>query len=228
MNMRIEKQTGEWLEREKQVSFTFEGKKFTAYEGDTISSALWASGEKVLGRSFKYHRPRGVLSLANHDINVMLTDGEDTNIRGDVIAVKDGMSLVAVNTLGGVKKDNLRFIEKFLSPFLVVGFYYKAFFRPRFMFPFWENIIRHGAGLGKVNFNYPRIPKPKLNEHYDILVVGAGPSGLSAALAASFDKQLKILIVDENKLAKLITLLILPYELMLMRVPTIPIILFRS
>lgn len=201
MNMRIEKQTGEWLEREKQISFTFEGKKFTAYEGDTITSALWASGEKVLGRSFKYHRARGVLSLANHDINVMLTDGEDTNIRGDVVAVKEGMSLVAVNTLGGVKKDNLRYIEKILSPFLVVGFYYKAFFRPRFMFPFWENIIRHGAGLGKVNFDYPRIPKPKLNEHYDILVVGAGPSGLSAALAASLDKQLKILIVDENKQA---------------------------
>lgn len=201
MNMRIDKQTGEWLEREKQVSFTFEGKKFTGYEGDTISSALWASGEKVLGRSFKYHRARGVLSLANHDINVMLTDGEDTNIRGDVVAVKDGMSLVAVNTVGGVKKDNLRFIEKLLSPFLVVGFYYKAFFRPRFMFPFWEKIIRHGAGLGKVNFNYPRIPKPKLNEHYDVMVVGAGPSGMAAALAASLDKQLKILIVDENKQA---------------------------
>jgi sarcosine oxidase subunit alpha len=201
MNMRIEKQTGEWLDREKQINFTYEGNKFTGYEGDSISSALWASGEKVLGRSFKYHRPRGVLSLANHDINVMLTDGLDTNMRGDVIRVKDGMSLKAVNTLGGVKKDNLRYIEKILAPFLVVGFYYKAFFRPRFMFPFWENIIRHGAGLGKVNFNYPRIPKPKLNEHYDVLVVGAGPSGLSAALAASFDKQLKILIVDENKQA---------------------------
>tara|TARA_R110002050_G_scaffold71891_3_gene154727 strand:+ start:122578 stop:125481 length:2904 start_codon:yes stop_codon:yes gene_type:complete len=201
MNMRIDKQTGEWLEREKQVNFTYEGKKFTAYEGDTITSALWASGEKVLGRSFKYHRPRGVLSLANHDINVMLTDGQDTNIRGDVVTVKDGMTLVAVNTLGGVKKDNLRYIGKLLSPFLVVGFYYKAFFRPRFMFPFWENIIRHGAGLGKVNFNYPRIPKPKLNEHYDVLVIGAGPAGLSAALAASLDKQLNILIVDENKQA---------------------------
>ncbi|RKZ88657.1 MAG: aminomethyltransferase [Gammaproteobacteria bacterium] len=199
MNMRIDKQTGEWLEREKKISFTFEGEQFTGFEGDTITSALWASGEKVLGRSFKYHRARGVLSLANHDINVMLTDGEDTNIRGDVVAVKDGMSLMVINTMGGVKKDNLRFIEKLLSPFLVVGFYYKAFFRPRFMFPFWENIIRHGAGLGKVNFNYPRIPKPKLNAHYDVLVVGAGPAGLAAALAASLDRQLKILLVDENK-----------------------------
>ena len=201
MNMRIDKQTGEWIEREKQISFTFEGEQFTAYEGDTITSALWASGKKVLGRSFKYHRARGVLSLANHDINVLLTDGEDTNIRGDVVAVKDGMSLMAINTWGGVKKDNLRFIEKLLSPFLVVGFYYKAFFRPRFMFPFWENIIRHGAGLGKVNFKYPRILKPKLNAHYDVLVVGAGPSGLAAALATSLDKNLKILLVDENKQA---------------------------
>ena len=201
MSMRIDKQACEWIERDKPVSFTFESKEFIGYEGDTITSALLAAGEKVLGRSFKYHRARGVLSLANHDINVMLTDGEDTNIRGDVVAVKAGMSLKAVNTMGGVKKDNLRFIEMFLSPFLVVGFYYKAFFRPRFMFPFWEKIIRRGAGLGAVNFNYPRIPKPKLNEHYDLLVVGAGPSGLVAALAASLDSQLKILIVDENQQA---------------------------
>ena len=201
MNMRITSQTGdEWIDRDKLIHFTFEGSAFSAYEGDTISSALWASGEKVLGRSFKYHRPRGVLSLANHDINVLVTDGKDTNIRGDVTLVKDGMVLHAVNTAGGVKKDRNRFIG-LLSKFLPVGFYYRAFYYPKFMFPFWENIIRKAAGLGEINFGYRHTAKPKLNQHYDILVVGAGPSGLAAALGASFAKNLKILLIDENQQA---------------------------
>jgi sarcosine oxidase subunit alpha len=118
-------------------------------------------------------------------------------MRGDVIAVQDGMTLTAVNTDGGVQKDKNRFIEK-LAPFLPVGFYYKAFYKPRFLFPFWENVIRNAAGLGITNFNYPRNSKPKLNKHVDVLVIGAGPSGLSAALSASFDKNLNVLIVDEN------------------------------
>jgi sarcosine oxidase subunit alpha len=197
MNLRTDKQLGEWIDRNKQVSFSFEGQQYTAFDGDTISSALWASGEKVLGRSFKYHRARGVMSLANHDINVMLTDGEDTNMRGDVLAVKEGMSLTAVNTIGGVRKDKNRFIE-YLAPFLTVGFYYKAFYKPKFMFPFWERVIRNAAGLGITNFNYPRIPKPKLNKHVDVLVVGAGPSGLSAALSVAMNTALQVLIVDEN------------------------------
>ena len=111
MSFRIPKQAKEWLNRNKKINFTFEGEAFTAFEGDTISSALWAAEQKVLGRSFKYHRPRGILSLANHDINVMLTDGTDTNMRGDIVEVKDGMALNAVNTIGGVKKDKNSYID---------------------------------------------------------------------------------------------------------------------
>jgi len=87
MSLRTPKQAGEWINRNKKISFSFEGEAFSAFEGDTISSALWAAEQKVLGRSFKYHRPRGVLSLANHDVNVMLTDGMDTNMRGDVVEI---------------------------------------------------------------------------------------------------------------------------------------------
>jgi sarcosine oxidase, subunit alpha len=166
MIFRMPNQSGEWINRAKKIQFTFEGEQFTAYEGDTISSALWAAGQKVLGRSFKYHRARGVLSLANHDVNVMVTDGMDTNIRGDVVEVKDGMSLFAVNTSGSVKNDKNSYIDS-ISPLLPVGFYYKAFHTPRRLFPFWENIIRKAAGLGVVNFNYPRILKRKLHSHCD-------------------------------------------------------------
>lgn len=196
MSARLANNKGEWINRAASVKFSYEGREFSGFEGDSISSALWASGEQVLGRSFKYHRPRGILSLANHDVNVMLTDGMDTNMRGDVVAVAEGMALKAVNTDGGVKKDKSRFIDS-ISPLLPVGFYYKAFHTPKRFFPFWENIIRKAAGLGVVNFNYPRITKPKMHEHCDVLVIGAGATGLSAALEAGASG-LRVIIADEN------------------------------
>lgn len=197
MIFRTPKQAGEWVNRTKKINFTFEGEEFSAYEGDTISSALWAAGQKVLGRSFKYHRARGVLSLANHDVNVLVTDGIDTNIRADVVEVKDGMVLTAVNTSGGVKKDKNSYIDS-ISPLLPVGFYYKAFHTPRRLFPFWENVIRKAAGLGIVNFDYPRILKRKTHSHCDVLVIGAGPTGLTAAYKAA-EAGLEVTIVDENR-----------------------------
>ncbi len=197
MIFRTPKQAGEWLNRTKKINFTFEGEAFSAFEGDTISSALWAAGQKVLGRSFKYHRARGVLSLANHDVNVMVTDGVDTNMRGDVVEVKEGMSLYAVNTKGGVKKDKNSYIDS-ISPLLPVGFYYKAFHTPRRLFPLWENVIRKAAGLGVVNFDYPRILKRKTHSHCDVLVIGAGPTGLTAACIAA-EAGLEVTIVDENR-----------------------------
>jgi sarcosine oxidase subunit alpha len=199
MSMRLPRSTGEWINRDKVIKFSFEGKDYTAFEGDTVSSALWAAGEKTLGRSFKYHRPRGVLSFANHDVNVMLTDGLDTNIRGDVVTIRDGQKFEAVNTDGGVRNDKNKYIDS-ISPLLPVGFYYKAFHTPRRMFPFWENIIRKAAGLGIVNFNFPRVTKKKLNRHCDLLVIGAGPAGLSAALVAA-EAGLDVVVVDENQYA---------------------------
>ena len=197
MSLRKPKQVGEWINREKVINFTFEGEAFTAFEGDTISSALWAADQKVLGRSFKYHRPRGMLSFANHDVNILMTDGSDTNIRADVVQVKDGMNLYAVNTIGGVKKDRNSIIDR-LSPFLPVGFYYKAFHKPRWLFPYWERMIRKAAGLGVTNFNFPRITKPKLHTHCDLLVIGAGAAGLTAAYEAA-KAGLEVTIVDENR-----------------------------
>jgi sarcosine oxidase subunit alpha len=197
MSSRIAKKRGEWINRDKPLTFEYEGQQVQGYEGDTISSALWANGIKVLGRSFKYHRARGLLSFANHDVNALMTDGEDTNIRADVWPVSNGMKLEAVNTDGGVIKDRNKYID-YLSPFLPVGFYYKTFFKPKRLFPFWEDKIRKAAGLGKVNFNYPRHIKPKRHAHCDVLIIGAGASGLSAALEAA-EQGFSVILVDENR-----------------------------
>ncbi|OOG26415.1 aminomethyltransferase [Thioalkalivibrio denitrificans] len=196
MARRLPPQPGEWIDREHTVRFTFEGREYPAFAGDTISSALLANGVRVLGRSFKYHRPRGVFSAANHDTNVLFQSETDFNIRGDVTAVEDGMKLAAVNTAGGVKRDRGRIMDS-LSPMLPVGFYYKTFHRPRALFPFWEKRIRSMAGLGRVDTAWNGGRVPKRHAFCDLLVVGAGPSGLSAAVAAA-EAGVNVWLVDEN------------------------------
>ena len=138
---------GEWIDRGKPLAFTFEGRRFSGFAGDTPSSALWAAGVRMLGRSFKYHRPRGVLSMANHDINTMMQAGPRLNLRADVEPLEAGLDLSSVNTHGGVEADRARLLNWF-GGLLPVGFYYKAFHRPKALFPFWERLFRRITGLG--------------------------------------------------------------------------------
>ncbi len=193
--MRLAKHAGEWIDRTTTLDFSYEGKRYQGFAGDTITSALWASEVSVLGRSFKYHRPRGVLSLANHDVNVMVQDGARINVRADVTGLIAGANWHSVNTVGGVAGDRGRWIGK-LAPFLPVGFYYKAFYSKRW-FPRWERMFRNMAGLGTVEFDAPHIRTPKRYGFCDVLVIGAGPSGLAAALAAA-QRGADVVIVDEN------------------------------
>jgi sarcosine oxidase subunit alpha len=193
---RLEPRPGEWIDRTKTVAFRFEGREVSGFAGDTLSSALWASGVRATGRSFKYHRPRGICSMANHDVNNLFADGTRTNIRADVTPVRDGMNCFSVNTQGGLEKDSGRFVE-LLSSFMPVGFYYKAFHKPRRFFPRWERLMRRMAGLGAVDRKHERLRTPKSYSFCDVLVVGAGPSGLSAAVAAA-RKGAKVILVDEN------------------------------
>jgi len=192
---RLPQRPGEWIDRSQALRFHFEGRDYLGYAGDAVSSALWASGVRTLGRSFKYHRPRGILSLANHDINVLLQDGQRLNVRGDVVALREGMDLSAVNTWGGVAKDRVRFLDR-LSSFLPVGFYYKAFYSKRW-FPLWERMFRLITGLGRVDTSTPHIYTPKRYDFCDVLVVGGGVAGLSAALAAA-EAGARVVLVDEN------------------------------
>jgi len=194
MMYRLPPVAGEWIDRSKERRFEFEGRAFTGYAGDSISSALAASGVMTLARSFKYHRPRGIHSLANHDANNLFQLGDVPNVRGDVTPLTEGMRVGAVNTIGGLEHDRARFIE-WLAPFLPVGFYYKAFHGRSF--PRWERRIRAMSGLGAIFADAPRERTPKRYAFCDVLVIGAGPSGLAAALSAA-DSGARVLLVDEN------------------------------
>jgi sarcosine oxidase, subunit alpha len=193
---RLPPRTGEWIDRNEKVSFHFEGERVVGFKGDVVSSALLASGHRTLARSFKYHRPRGVLSFANHDANVLLEHDARTHIRGDVELAENGRRYRAVNTWGGLKFDRWQLI-RLLAPFLPVGFYYKAFYRPRFLFPLWERLIRRAAGLGRVDFNASTERQPRRHDYCDVLIIGAGAAGLAAAHALA-NSGLTVMVSDEN------------------------------
>ena len=145
-------------------------------------AALAAAGEMTLGRSFKYHRPRGIFSFANHDANNLFQVGGVPNVRGDVTELAAGMQVTAVNTVGGLKRDRARFLE-WLAPFMPVGLYYKAFHGKNFTR--WEQCIRKASGLGRIGADAARERTPKRYAFCDVLVIGAGLSGLAAALSAA-------------------------------------------
>jgi sarcosine oxidase subunit alpha len=196
---RLEPRPGEWIDRTRPLAFSFEGRAYTGFAGDTISSALAGAGLRTLGRSFKYHRPRGLLSFANHDVNALmavLIDGRrEINVRADVTALAAGMEVSAVNTKGGLERDRRAVLDRF-APFLPVGFYYKAFHSKR-LFPRWERLFREFSGLGAVDLRAPRRTTPKRYDFADVLVIGAGPAGLAAATAAA-DAGAEVVLVDEN------------------------------
>ncbi len=196
MSARLPPAPHEWIDRTKPIRFTFERQSYEGLAGDCVTSALWAAGERLIGRSFKYHRPRGVLSLANHDVNAMFQWGARLNLRGDVEPLGEGMALTAVNTYGGLADDRARWLDK-LGALLPVGFYYKAFHKPASLLPRWERLIRATTGLGRVDVDTPRRPTPKRYLHTDVLVVGAGAAGLSAAITAA-QSGARVVLVDEN------------------------------
>ncbi|MGO9515010.1 MAG: 2Fe-2S iron-sulfur cluster-binding protein [Steroidobacteraceae bacterium] len=190
---RLDPHRAEWIDRSTVLNFTFEGKQCQGYGGDTISSAL-AAAVPYLGRSFKYHRPRGILSFANHDSNALFQVDGVPNVRGDVTLLHEGMHVAAVNTFGGLAHDKARILDR-LARWLPVGFYYKAFYSKR-SFPRWERRIRNLTGLGTVALDAERCTTPKRYGFCDVLVIGGGPSGLSAALEAALAGA-RVGLVDE-------------------------------
>ena len=187
---------GEWLDRSRSVTVSFEGQTVRALAGDTISSALAANGIKITARSFKYHRPRSLYSAAGHDANNLFQVGDEPNQRGDQIQVSEGQQITAVNTFGGVAADKARVVS-LLGRFLPVGFYYKAF-RGKYSFPLFERLIRYLSGLGRIDVSLKPARRTRVHEFCEVAVVGSGIAGLSAALQAVADGAQRVVLIDEN------------------------------
>ena len=173
------------IDRKRPLSFSFDGRTHSGYEGDVIASALYAEGRTLLSRSFKYHRPRGVLTMAGQDANTMVQVGAQPNVRADQHALADGMAVTSINRLGSLDHDLYAAIGLF-SRFLPVAFYYKTFYWPRGVWQhLFERPIRIMAGLGKLMPGAPHKYYDKAYLFADVLVIGGGPAGLEAAIAAA-------------------------------------------
>ncbi|MET0282068.1 MAG: 2Fe-2S iron-sulfur cluster-binding protein [Steroidobacteraceae bacterium] len=186
---------GECIDRGRPLRMQFEGREIEAFEGDTLSSALAGAGLMVTARSFKYHRPRGIVSAAGHDANNLFQIGGEPNQRGDHVLARDGLAFSAVNTRGGVVQDRASFMGR-LARFLPVGFYYKAFIG-RHTFPWFERTIRAFSGLGAVDTAGAGRLRERHYAHCEVAVIGAGVAGLSAALAAVRAGARRVIVIDE-------------------------------
>ena len=185
------------LDRSREVAFRFEGRDYTGLAGDTLASALAANGHWILSRSFKYHRPRGALTMAGQDANTLVQLKGEPNVLADRLPITEGLEAWGQNYSGSLENDGDASMGR-LSRFMPVGFYYRAFYRPRGIWQkVWEPLVRAKAGLGKVDLDAPRGDFDKAYGFYDLVVVGGGPAGLAAALSAA-QAGAEVLLVEEN------------------------------
>ena len=191
---------GALIDRSREITFEFEGRAIAGLAGDTIASALAANGQWMISRSFKYHRPRGILTMAGYDSNVLVQVGEEPNCLADIRQIDPGMKVEAQNYFGSFESDRGRLVE-LAKRFLPVGFYYKSFHERRGSWKMWEPIVRRMAGLGRADlaadFHHSYFDKQYL--FADVAVVGGGPAGMSAALAAA-GAGAETILIDEGPL----------------------------
>ncbi len=176
------------VDRTKPVRFRFDGRDYAGYKGDTLASALLANGVRLVGRSFKYHRPRGVLTAGSEEPNALVevigAKNQTPNVRATVQEVFEGLDCRSQNRLGSLRFD-LMAVNDYLAPFLSAGFYYKTFMWPRACWEsLYEPIIRRAAGLGSLSGKHDEGTYEKAFAFCDVLVIGSGPAGLMAALTA--------------------------------------------
>ncbi|MCY9843971.1 sarcosine oxidase subunit alpha [Vibrio caribbeanicus] len=190
------------LDRSRTIPFVFNGKTYMGYRGDTLASALLANGIDVVGRSFKYSRPRGIFSAGAEEPNAIVQVGSMPNttipnLRATQTELYTNLVASSVSGWPSVEHDAMACVGKLAGRMMPAGFYYKTFMQPEKMWPTYEKYIRKAAGLGKA----PEQPDPdmydKMHHHCDVLIVGGGPAGLAAAKAL-IGSGLKVIVVDEQ------------------------------
>ncbi|MAK19418.1 MAG: sarcosine oxidase subunit alpha, partial [Candidatus Pelagibacter sp.] len=198
-NLRVK--TGKIIDETYKVSFKFNGKTYYGFKGDTLASALLANDVHLVGRSFKYHRPRGIMTAGSEEPNAIIqlhknSSRTEPNVRATEVEIYEGLEASSQNCWPNVNFD-IGGINNFLSPLLPAGFYYKTFMWPASFWEKYEYFIRKSAGLGKS----PSEPDPDIYEHKyihcDVLVIGSGISGIMAAKTAA-KNGLQTLLVEEK------------------------------
>ncbi len=197
--MRLPPRANEAIDRTRVVRFFLDGKPVDGFAGDTIASALYADGRRVFSRSFKYHRPRGLLCCTGSCPNCLMSVDGEPNVRVCTEPVRDGARVRAQNVLGSLDRDLLSAVDRFGGPFTPVGFYYRTMIRPRRLWPYYERVLRRLAGIGEVAKDARRSRRFDVeHRRVDVLVVGGGRAGVQAARSASAGGS-SVLLVDERR-----------------------------
>jgi sarcosine oxidase subunit alpha len=196
---RLPEQPGQRIDRSRELTFSFDGKPVRAFEGDTVGSALFAAGRRTFSRSFKYHRPRGLLCCAGQCPNCLVQVDGAPGVRACTEPVRAGMQVKHMNAVPSLDFDAMRATDLVGRPFTPPGFYYKTFIRPRRLWPVYEKVLRHAAGLGRAPDARPEREwvTEYRRRHADVLVVGGGVAGLSAAIAAA-EQGADVVLADEG------------------------------
>ena len=196
--MRLPATREERLDRTSTGTFFFEGKPVQCFGGDTVGSALFAAGRRVFSRSFKYHRPRGLLCCSGQCPNCLMEVDGRPSVRVCTEPARAGMRVRSQNVIGSLEHDLMGAVDKIGGPFTPVGFYYRTMIRPRSAWPLYERFLRNVAGLGRIDKRARRARRfDTEHRRAEVLVIGGGRSGLAAAGAAAGEGR-QVVLVDEG------------------------------
>ena len=196
MSNRLPAQAGEVIDRSTSLTFTWNGTTMTGFDGDTIASAIAASGTDVFARSMKYHRRRGIVTADHWDPNLFVQVGDEPNVRAGSRHLEAGMVVSSQNVWPSLRFD-LGAVNQLVARFLSAGFYYKTFMRPAFLWPVYQKVLRKFAPGGEIHWKTSTHGDyDKRYVHPDVLVAGGGPAGMGAALAAA-DAGASVLLIEQ-------------------------------
>jgi sarcosine oxidase subunit alpha len=199
--MRLPPRPEERIDRSRTLTFFFDDETIEAFEGDTVGSALFAGGRRVFSRSFKYHRPRGLLCCSGSCPNCLVQVDGVPNVRACVEPARPGAVVRPQNVLPALDRDLLSVVDKLGGPFTPVGFYYRTMIRPRWAWPHYERVLRNVAGLGRVD-KHARRSRRFDTEHRqaEVLVIGGGRAGVEAARKEAAEGRQVVLVHDGTPL----------------------------